>query len=133
MKMEIDGNSYVIAGALDGFAQLRMARKLAPASHVVEGLLKTENLEKERNLLMVLMLSNISERDSEEVIKSCLSIVHRVEDGGTAPIMKNGVLMYDDLTLAAMLEIALVVINEYLGDFFRTALDNLKVAAKQSS
>jgi hypothetical protein len=76
------------------------------------------------------MLSHISDEDTEYVIRKCLSVVTRQQDpiGPFAPIQSpQGGLMFEDITMQDMLALTISVIEENLGDFFRTSLADLKV------
>lgn len=130
--MTIGSKQYNTKGKLDAFAQLHLARKLAPALPIIEGMVDAKNAEKEKSLLTVLMLSHISDADSEFVMKKCLSVVGvRQSDGKYANLQtSDGKLMFDDTPMQDILELAVAVIEENLGDFFRTSLASLAEQAK---
>jgi len=131
MHEEIGGIKYFTSGKLDAFTKLKISRKLAPAIPVVEGLVALKNKDKDRTLLTVIMLSHVSDADSEFIMKQCLGVVLRVDETGhPAPVFVKDSLMYDDIELADLLKLTLEVIEENLGDFFRTALDTLDKQAK---
>lgn len=117
---------YIVAN-LDTFAQLHVARKLGPSLPIVEGLIDPRNAEKDKNMLAVLMLSHINDTDAEFVVRKCLSAVSRRSADGTLAKVQapNGALMFDDIELHTLLEITVEVIEQNLGDFFRTALGNM--------
>lgn len=119
--------TYSTSGRLDAFTQLHVARKLGPSIPIVEGLIDKRNAEKDKGILIVLMLSHVSDADAEYIVRKCLSVVVRREDGGKPAKIQapDGTLMFDDLDLTKMLELAMMVIEENLGDFFRTALANM--------
>ena len=128
----VDGITFVTMGKLDAFAQLNIARKLGPALPIVEGLIRPENAEKDKGILTVLMLSRLSDEDSEFVIRKCLSVVGRRDGSKTFKVTgPDGSLMYDDLSMATMLDLAVDVIEENLGGFFRTALGNMAEVSRQ--
>ena len=135
MKLVIGDNEYATNGKLPVFAQLHVARKLGAALPVVEGLTKAENAEKDKALLMVMMFSAMNDTDTEFVIKKCLEVVTIKQATGYAKIQtSDGQLMFDTVGLNDILEIVTAVIEENLGDFFRTALARLaQEAAKTSS
>jgi hypothetical protein len=127
MELQLGGITYATSGKLDAFTQLHIARKLGPALPIVEGMVKPDNAGKDKSILTVLMLSHINDADVEYIIRKCLAVVTRQQDSKarakiTAP---DGSLMFDDITMAQMLEISMVVVEENLGDFFRTALGAL--------
>jgi hypothetical protein len=110
----IGGKRYSV-GKVDTFTQLHLARKLGPSIPIIDGLIDHRNAEKNKDLLTVLMFSHISDTDVEFVIRKCLSVVHRRQDDGK-PV---------NIDLSQMMEITVKVINENLGDFFRTALASM--------
>jgi len=131
MQLTVNGKRYASTGRLDAFAALHLARKLGPSLPIVEGLVLPENASKDKSILTVLMLSHLSDADSEFVMRKSLSVVARVGDDGRLQKIQapDGTLMFDDLQLAEMLELAVAVIEENLGDFFRTALANMDRSA----
>jgi len=119
---------YRINGTLNVFDQLTLARKLSPALGVVDGLLRKENQSKDKTLLTVLLLGQLSDLESDFVVRKCLSTVVRVQDGGVvAPVLSpEGLLMFDDIDMRTVLGLVDQVIEANLGDFLRTALSGLK-------
>lgn len=127
MELTIGNHSYETSGFLDTFTQLHVARKLGPAVPMVQGLLDPANANKDKDLLFVLMLSQIDDSSTEYIIGKCLNVVKRKQESGPSAKIQapDGSLMFDDIGLAGMLEITVAVIEENLGDFFRTALAKL--------
>lgn len=134
IKVGLSGQDYVIGRTLDAFASLHVARKLGPAIPIVEGLVLPDNAGKDKTILTVLMLSHISDADTEYVIKKCLSVVTRMQGGSHAKVTApDGSLMFDDMSMQDMLALTLAVIEDSLGDFFRTALAGLKTQDAEPS
>ncbi len=127
MELTIGNHVYETSGNLNTFEQLHVARKLGPAVPMVQGLLDPANADKDKELLFVLMLSQIDDASTEYIVQKCLSVVKRKQPTGpSAPIQtKEGTLMFDDIGLAGLIELTVAVIEENLGDFFRTALAQL--------
>lgn len=124
--IESKGATYFVTRKLDTFAQLHIARKLGPAMPIVEGLLSPENAAKKKALLVVLMLSHIPDADAEFVIKKALSVVTRAQGQSRAAVLaSDGTLMFDDMGMETMLDLTTAVIEDSLGEFFRTALADL--------
>lgn len=120
------GHDYVILSALDTFSQLKIARKLAPATPVVEGLVNPENRDKNKELLTVMALANISDDDVDLLIKLCLTnIVRRSPSGDSKIQTPSGQLQFDDITLKVLMELTVKTIELNVGDFFHTALVEL--------
>lgn len=113
---------------MDAFTQLHVARKLSSALPVIDGLVKPANAGKDKRILSVLMLSQIDDRDADFIIKKCLSVVNLRQDNGQAAKVtgQDGTLMFDFVTMSEILELTVAVLEENLGDFFRTALASLE-------
>ena len=135
MELTVSGKRYATSSKLDAFTQLHMARKLGPSIPIVEGLIDPRNADKDKGILAVLMLSHISDADSEYVIRKCMSVIMRRQDDGKPVKVQagDGSLMFDDMSLSDMLELSVVVIEENLGDFFRTALASMAQQAEQTA
>lgn len=117
---------YQITGKLNAFDQLNVARKLSPALPIVDGLVRVENAGKDMGILVVYILSQLSDKDSAYVVEKCLSVVARKQlDGSLSKVMKDSVLLFDDISMKDILDIAAMVIEGNLGDFLRTALPAL--------
>jgi hypothetical protein len=132
MNKTIDGQVYATRAKMSVGDQFAVARRLGPTVPVLQGLLDKENLDKERSLLTVLMFSHISDDATEFVKSKCLNLVDRSDvTGKMAPLTDGkGNLMFHDVSLPAMLELVIAVIDENLGDFFRTALVSLAEQAQ---
>lgn len=124
MDTVIDGNHYATTARLDSFTQLHIARKLTPAMGAVSGLVDSKNDGKDKSLLTVIMFSYMPDSDAEYVIRKCLAVVMRRQADGTfARVQTNdGQLMFADISMPAMLALTMAVVEENVGDFFRTAL-----------
>lgn len=134
MEMTIGTHHYSTTGRLDTFTQLHVARKLGPVVPTIEGLVATRNEGKPKGILTVLMLSGLEDADAEYVVKKCLGLVVRKQlDGKGAKLLSSdGSLMFDDTSMNDLLELTVAVIEENLGDFFRTALANLDQVGAQA-
>lgn len=113
----------VIDGKMDAFTQLHVARKLSPAMPLVLALNDPENADKPKAMLVITLLSYISDEDSEFVINKCLSLVKRRQEKGFVKIMAaNNVLAFHDITMDDISELVGKVVVDNLGDFLNTAL-----------
>lgn len=64
------------------------------------------------------VLAAMSDADSEYVLKVCLSVVTRKQQGGWARIQAdNGLMLFDDIDLMPMMRLVMAVIRENLGNF----------------
>ena len=117
-------SNYQITGKLNAFDQLNIARKLSPAFPLIDGVVRKENAEKDRSILITMALGMLSDENSNYIVEKCLSIVTRAQEGGGIParVFVNGNIMFDDITLKDLTDITVRVIEENLGDFLNTAL-----------
>jgi hypothetical protein len=124
VNITLGGKNYSALNRLDAFTQLHVSRKLAPALPLMQGMVNPANAEKDKTLLTVLMLSNVSDDDVEYIIKKCLSVVTREQEGGRQAKIQSsdGSLMFDDIKMEDMLKLTFEIVEENLGDFFRDAL-----------
>lgn len=122
-------DNYRIVRKLTVFEQLDIIRKLAPAIGIVELWISDRNKGKPVQLPLVLTLSKLTDTNSQSVIAMCLKTVVRIDNGVSAPITtpSGDNLMYDDIDVGAVLDIVAHVIDENLGNFYRTALGNLMI------
>lgn len=126
MNLTLNEAQYSTTGKLDVFTQLHIARKLGPAIAVVEGLVNPANADKDKSLISVMMLSQVPDQDVDFIMRKCLSVVVRRQGDSLAKIQSpNGQLMFDDIDLDALLTLTVAVLEESLGDFFRTSLARL--------
>jgi hypothetical protein len=123
MELLLPSGVYTTTQKLDAFSQLHVARKLGPAMPILEGMVDKRNEDKNKDLLTVLMLSQLPDDDAEYIVRRCLSVVSRHSGKVLAPVLsKSGLPMFEDMSMAEMLELTVAVVEENLGDFFRGSL-----------
>ena len=124
--------NYQIHGKLNAFDQLLIARKLAPAMALVEGVVHENNADKDLSILTVMALSYLSDPDSDIVVNKCLSLIVRIQEGvPPTKLIVQGTLQFSDLTMKDLLDITAEVIKANLGDFLNTALPSLRQAVAE--
>ena len=126
--MKIGEQEYEI-GILTAMEQLKVARKLAPALPIIEGLTAERNAGKDVKVLTILMMAKLSDEDSQSITETCLGAVKRRQGDALAHIMVNGNMMFADITLDSVLQLTTAVIMDNLGSFFKDALAGLKNGA----
>lgn len=134
MEFSIGEYDYKTTSGFDGFENLHVARKMSPALPLLDPLFDEKNSKRDNTVLIVMALSRIPDDDCNFIIQKCLSKVSRFEKEANkyAPVLsRSGDLMYQDITLKQMLDISVQVIEENLGDFFRTALGALTPRAPE--
>lgn len=121
------GRAFSTTGQLPLTDQFYIARKLGAVMPLVDPMLAADNVQKDKTLLTLLMLGNLQDDVANVVTTKCLSVVTTQDDKGnvcklTAP---NGSFMFQDIGVQDILQLTAKVVEENLGDFFRTALGNL--------
>lgn len=136
LEFEISGQRYR-AERLDAFKQLHVSRKIAP---IIPKLLpmfvkfagKADALKDDLDGMaeafepLAQALAEMPDADCEYVFNACLSVVMRNQQGNWASVWSQGAksLMFDDIDLGVMVQIAAKVIWDSLGDFTRGLLAN---------
>ncbi|MDU5474022.1 MULTISPECIES: phage tail assembly chaperone [unclassified Pantoea] len=126
MEFEIKGIQYRVA-KLSVFDQLKVSRKLLP---VLAGLLgdfqniqaatKGGDIYKAMETTLPKIadaLAALSEDDTNAILFPCLSVVARKNGTTWAPVMSQGVMMFDDIDLMSLLQIVGRVVVDSLGNF----------------
>ena len=122
-EIEIDGQFYSI-GKMDVFTQFHVVRRLGPLAPTILAYL--EKPVAERQLLdlfypLMGLISTLSDADTNYILNECLSTVSRKQGTGWAKIQSSGGLMFDDITMPAMLKLTWEVILKDIASFFPTA------------
>jgi hypothetical protein len=137
-ELELGGHKYRTVSKIPAFDQLFIFRKVAPLwSGVGESFTLMPRTNGDgtgplpRGFWKALgpgaqALSDMSREDSEEVIKLCLKTCQRDnEHGSWARVMTDsGQLMFEDIDVMTMLQLAWAVIEENLGNFFAAPSPN---------
>lgn len=122
MDITINNIKYQI-GKLDAFKQLHLARRLAPCLFAL-GKVSSENLDIEGSAALALMgpiaeaLSKMDDNDVNYIVTTCLNVCERQQSQGFARVMNGSNLMFQDIDLSIMMQLAIAVIKENLGNFF---------------
>lgn len=129
MEFEISGNNYR-SGKLDAFKQFHVSRRLAP---VLSGLAIAAN-GSEADFSAFLQpiaeaVAQMPDADCDYILHTCLGVVQRQQGNAWANIYAQGAktLMFDDIDLAAMLQIAAKVIQDNLAGFFSAGVAKLNL------
>ncbi len=122
-KFTVADHEYM-AAPLDTFKQLHVVRRLAPVLGMLV-VIKKDMLKLEDAFApLVEGLARMSDADCDFVVHNCLAVCQRKVEGTETwgPIFNMSAkrMMYEDIGLAQMLEIAFHVLQENLGDFMPT-------------
>lgn len=115
---EIGGQKYRI-GRIDARKQFHVARRLAPLLAGLGSLSGKGEGFATAVAPLAEALSSMPDSDVDYVLDVCLGACQRVQPNGhAAPIMARGELMFEDIDMAQMVQIAIRVIQQNLGSFF---------------
>lgn len=124
MDFEIDGIKYR-TGKMDAFDQFHVARKLAPVIGSIGNISALASGDASAIIPLTGAISSLPEEDCNIILQKCLSVVSRGTESpaGTswAPVWSTSAkrLMFDDIDMIAMVQIAGRVIQDALGNFTR--------------
>ena len=123
MDITIAGNNYKTT-KLDAFKQFHVSRRLAPALWALAGAASSDKGGDDSALMalepVARAVSQMSDEDSEYVLKACLSVCNREQNGGWAKVMNgNGQMMFQDIDMPAMMQLTFAVIQDNLGNFMQ--------------
>lgn len=143
-EINVGPHRYMV-GRLDAFAQFHVSRRIAPVvptllpvlaefskNEVQAALASAQSADQVEitafsGLGVAVMpfaeaLAQMSDDNADYVIKTCLSVVKRVTDGGLSAVSRQGNLMFDDLDLSALLPLVIAVLRSSLGNFIQGLL-----------
>lgn len=134
------GEKEYKSGKLSAFQQFHVARKLGP---MLAKMAPSAQVNGEATSVLSLMapmldaLSQASEADCDYVLQRCLSVVQRHQGNNAwAPIWNDAAkrFQFEDIDMVTMLEIAVQVLMDNLGNFTNVpALNSIRPAATSSS
>lgn len=131
LEFEYRGRTYR-AGKLSGLRQWNVARRLSPISMALAETYRAmaaaggaDKVAGDPSVLLrtfsplLMVVGSLADADSDYVIGECLSVVHRREPAGWAPVSARGrLLMYEDLDdMASMLFLVWKVMEHNLANF----------------
>ena len=143
--MTINDVEYT-TGKLSAFQQLHVARRLAPvlAELFVSFKNNPEQLDAATNenpaggfdILAIASIplaetfAKMPEADVDYVVNTCLSVCQRKQAKGWAKVMKDNVLMFQDIELDTLIGLTSEVVQENLGRFFPTGQPESPIPAQ---
>jgi hypothetical protein len=135
MEFELAGQSYR-AGKIDARAQFHIVRRLAP---VLGELAPAAAGGKMGGLDAIPPLANaiakLSDADADYCLFGLLAVVTRKQPQGTGwgPVTAGNALMYDDIDMVGMLQLAWKALEFNMSGFFAALPSDLKEAARKAS
>ena len=126
----VNGEQYR-TGKLTAFQQFHIARRLAPVFFALGGVrgrveqaAQVTDAPDVDTLLeafepLAEAVSQLSDADSEYVLKACFLVGAKQQGPAWAPLLApNGALMFQDMDLKTMMQIVITTVQENLGGFF---------------
>jgi len=119
MEFEIGGNTYR-SGKMDTFKQFHVSRRLVPILGNVAGAVSGEASFEDLVQPLMAGIAAMTDADCDFILEACLKVVQRQQGTNWAPIYAgtNQALMFDDIDMSVMLQIAGKVIQDNLSGFF---------------
>lgn len=116
--VEVGGQKYRI-GRIDARKQFHVARRLAP---LLAGMSAGGQGEGFAAFIGPLTdaLSGMSDEDVDYVLDVCLGVCQRIQSNGQGALViaRGGSLMFEDMDMGQMIQLAVKVIQQNLGGFF---------------
>jgi hypothetical protein len=128
MEFEIKGQQYR-SGKLDAFKQFHVSRRLAPVLSGMASLAESPQTDFTELLQPVAeAIAHMPDSDCDYILQTCLSVVQRQQGNAWANVYapNTKALMFDDVDLSTMLQIAVKVIQDNLAGFFSAGVSALK-------
>lgn len=117
--LTLSGAEYQ-TGKLNAMKQFHVARRLAPVLGAMAGMVASDPVKAFAPFAEA--IAGMSDEDADYVLFACLDVTRRKQTTGWAPIRSGAGLMFDDIDLPVMVQIAAAVLQENLGGFFGEAL-----------
>lgn len=106
-------------GKMDAFTQFHVSRRLAPLFSELKEASSKGNTDLGNGIeAMAKAVSAMSDADSEYILNACLNVTQRQVGEAWTPVRVSGRLMYDDIDLAVLMQIAGRTLFENLSPFF---------------
>jgi len=124
------GRLYV-TGRLSLPTALMVSRKVGAMMPVVQPLVAKANAGKDKTLLVLMLMGNLSDEAANAVTTACMGVVSSADiEGKYVRVMgPQGGYMFEDISVQDIYALTGKVIEENLGDFFLTALGSLDAEA----
>lgn len=133
--VELGGQTYRI-GVIDAISQFHIARRLAPILGDLVPLVKEGRANGLEALApMAASLARLSDADANYCLFGLLKVVQRKQPNGLGwgPVSTGEQLLYADLTMPAMLQLAGQAFSHNLAGFFDALPSDLNAAVQPAS
>lgn len=136
MEFEIEGRTYR-ANKIDARSQFHIVRRLAPVLGEIAPAIQAGGKQGGMEALPALTaaIAKLSDTDADYCIFGLLKAVSRKQDQGLGwgPVCAETSIMYDDITMPIMLQLAWKAFSFNMSGFFAALPSDLKEAAQKVS
>ncbi len=132
----IEDKNYRTARKLSAFEQFHCARKLAPLLNKFGATVPSMNAALPDLLAPIVdALAAMSEEDCNYILYRCLAVVQRQQGQTWATIWNTTAnrLMFDDIDMGTMIQVAMQVLSENLGNFINAPSSTSATATSTDS
>ncbi len=131
-EFELNGNQYRV-GHINALTQFHVARRLAVILSEMAAAFQSGKNEDASLSAMANAISKLSDEDANYCLFSLLKAITRAQKNGMGwgPVCSANSLMYDDITMPVMLQLAWKSLQFNMSDFFLEM--NLKLQGTQET
>jgi hypothetical protein len=136
MEFTIEGRTYKV-GKIDARTQFHIVRRLAPILGEIAPVLKDIGGSNGLDAIPPIAdaLAKLSDADADYCIFGLLKVIYRKQDNdlGWGAVATGESLMYEDITMPIMLQLAWKALSFNMSSFFSVLPAGLKEAAQKAS
>ena len=135
MEFELKGQSYAV-GKIDARAQFHIVRRLAPVLGEIAPVAASGKMNGLDALPpLAAAIAGLSDADADYCLFGLLSVVRRKQPQGMGwgPVTTGNTLMYEDIGMVEMLQLAWKALEFNMSGFFAALPSDLKEAARKAS
>lgn len=134
MEFELEGHTYR-ANKIDARSQFHIVRRLAPVIGELVPALKGGKGELDALPPLANAISKLSDADADYCLFGLLKALSRKQPQGTGwgPVTTGEQLMYDDITMPQMLQLAWRAFSHNMSGFFAALPSDLQKAAQRQN
>ena len=135
MEFELAGQSYR-AGKIDARAQFHIVRRLAPVlGELAPSLAAGSKQGMEALPALANAIAKLSDTDADYCLFGLIGVISRKQPQGMGwgPVSTGTTLMYEDVTMPVMLQLAWKSLQFNMSGFFAALPSDLKEAAQKAS
>jgi len=134
MEFELSEKRYSV-GKLDARTQFHIVRRLAPVLSELAPALKNKGNDLEALVPLTGAIAKLTDEDADYCLFGLLKVVYRFQGQGlgTGPVCTGNSLMYDDIDMSVMLQLAWKSLSYNMSGFFVGLPSALKDEVQKAS